>query len=1323
MYKISLSLLVAMAFMLPTASVMGATANGQASSVGNTPTSVTTLPDTQTLKNGLNPQAPCIITAQGVLDPIYGPIVGNIPTGTYNLIGQFYMDPSCGPATLKAFLEIDQKSIGTQVTMYQTSFEDNFDIYNNWVQIDGDCGLIGGYYDSWAWSSARSSDGSHSFKNTMYDVYKGNQDDFLQCKKSFDVSTQSAINISFDIWVKGSYTTLWAAGWMDPDGVVRGQNMWTVYDYLDFEVSDNVYSAAGTWFNPDNYFNGLAMANDNMVFAGSQEDNFLEGAYKFADTSIAIFHSSPFENYVPKAVSIGNGWWHVWWQRSVADLAAWGLNTKDIMFRFSWHADPEVQFEGAYVDNVKVVSIENTEAKVWQGHTQGPVTFDPGSKMNCTFYVPFDLPWNAVNVGADKTTTYDFKLWLEVLDANHVTANDWPDWVPIVVNVGNFYEAQVSNVAVTTTYGGTPVLPGTGLVDEGQNLHITADVHLQGTVPATNVPVVFTANKLTPTTAYFTDFESGVSDWQFGDFNTLAPEWHVTNYDKWSGSSALGCFDENTKYYQNAMYYDYALQGTTFDISSYLTLKADFYAKWLTEGSADTWGYLLFDAAGNTLMANRGGSYPYIVPYSTFGYQPTWIGPTQPASKYASIDIIALWHYWHDIRGLFRNTDGSTSYKLATGFVMYSTSTYINYNVIAANHNIYWSGVYIDDYSVTGTAIGTEMYKQVVTIPKMEPCVTYHVQFNWNEVPYCNYLLTVSCNPAGSCNNYGYQPWTGQILVTSQKQMMNAKEVTTQDLTGWGGGAWTISSSDTNNYLATQSGVLYAASVDEVAMLAPNNGGNCGTAAGDAACLNIAPQIAAGLPVKLSFDAWYDIEAGWDFLLVQYAKTCPADKSTDWTTIMTITGNSYTLPEVNDPNDGWLHIGPINLVPLANAAGQIAIRFRFISDTGSNYRGAKLDNIIVTNLLSSGFPPVYKDFVDPMNDLGNWCLANMHTGSYWFESLTAGTWYNFNDVNANKVLDPTETTVPNMNDCLIWHTTITDCVEAFLAFETDYKLRLDGVYPAYSSHGYVEISKAGANNWVQLYDFTGTTGGVYVTKQIPITFLAGQPIDLRFRLFTAANTSVLLDHWYVRNVHITGKQDSQPPITTMTMSGTMKDSGWYSTPVQVKITGVDQGIAGMKEIHYKLDGVEKVVAGSTASFTVSANGKHTLEYWGVDNVGNVEVHHIAPDFKIDSGAAPSVSITAPTPGIYLFGKKIMSSSSITIIGPFTVDVTAADSGSGVYRVTFYLDGNVIGEDTTAPYSMYISQKHSGAATIKVTAEDFAQNAASATLSLKYFKFF
>jgi hypothetical protein len=269
--------------------------------------------------------------------------------------------------------------------------------------------------------------------------------------------------------------------------------------------------------------------------------------------------------------------------------------------------------------------------------------------------------------------------------------------------------------------------------------------------------------------------------------------------------------------------------------------------------------------------------------------------------------------------------------------------------------------------------------------------------------------------------------------------------------------------------------------------------------------------------------------------------------------------------------------------------------------------------------------------------------------------------------------------------------------------------------------GYIEISDDGGVTWHIIDEFNGLTFDKYVEDVYDLTAYVGHDILVRFRV--VGNTdSVDTRFWCVKDLMISGKKDDTPPTTMMTMTGTMTDAGWYSTPVQCKITAIDVG-AGMGSIHYILDGHETVVAGETASFTVSGNGAHNLEYWGVDKLGNVETpHHIVPTFRIDAGSPPSIAITAPEPGLYLFGNKLIGLSKVFIIGAFTIEATASDAESGVYRVQFMLDGDVIGEDTEAPYSCYCAVKHMGAGTIKAIAEDFSGNTAEDTLDITYYKF-
>ena len=79
-------------------------------------------------------------------------------------------------------------------------------------------------------------------------------------------------------------------------------------------------------------------------------------------------------------------------------------------------------------------------------------------------------------------------------------------------------------------------------------------------------------------------------------------------------------------------------------------------------------------------------------------------------------------------------------------------------------------------------------------------------------------------------------------------------------------------------------------------------------------------------------------------------------------------------------------------------------------------------------------------------------------------------------------------------------------------------------------------------------------------------------------------------------------------------------------------------------------------------------------------------------------------------------------SKTIIIGGFTVQASASDADSGVYKVTFQLDGSTFGEAATAPYTAYCGEKHTGAGTITAIAEDFTGQTAQDTLDITYFKF-
>ena len=99
--------------------------------------------------------------------------------------------------------------------------------------------------------------------------------------------------------------------------------------------------------------------------------------------------------------------------------------------------------------------------------------------------------------------------------------------------------------------------------------------------------------------------------------------------------------------------------------------------------------------------------------------------------------------------------------------------------------------------------------------------------------------------------------------------------------------------------------------------------------------------------------------------------------------------------------------------------------------------------------------------------------------------------------------------------------------------------------------------------------------------------------------------------------------------------------------------------------------------------------------------------------------AMTLMVAGPETGyFYLFGDQLFplkSGKTIFLFGGIPVKANFTAEGAPIKTVQFYLDDVLINEDTTAPYSVTLSVRHSGPATIKVTAIDILGHYATDTL--------
>ena len=138
-------------------------------------------------------------------------------------------------------------------------------------------------------------------------------------------------------------------------------------------------------------------------------------------------------------------------------------------------------------------------------------------------------------------------------------------------------------------------------------------------------------------------------------------------------------------------------------------------------------------------------------------------------------------------------------------------------------------------------------------------------------------------------------------------------------------------------------------------------------------------------------------------------------------------------------------------------------------------------------------------------------------------------------------------------------------------------------------------------------------------------------------------------------------------LTAQAVSSTQVNLSWSASTDDVGTTGYrvyrdGTQVAAASGLTFQNTGL---AAGTTYSYQVSA----------VDAAGNESVRSAAVPATtpaLDS-TPPSISMTAP-------------GSGSTISGTVTVSASASDAGSGVHDVQFFVQGNPMSDDTTAPYS-------------------------------------
>ncbi|WP_141775706.1 PxKF domain-containing protein [Phycicoccus sp. SLBN-51] len=172
---------------------------------------------------------------------------------------------------------------------------------------------------------------------------------------------------------------------------------------------------------------------------------------------------------------------------------------------------------------------------------------------------------------------------------------------------------------------------------------------------------------------------------------------------------------------------------------------------------------------------------------------------------------------------------------------------------------------------------------------------------------------------------------------------------------------------------------------------------------------------------------------------------------------------------------------------------------------------------------------------------------------------------------------------------------------------------------------------------------------------------------------------------------VAGIQIDRTAPTTLAALTDPLPSGWYGGPVQVSLTGSDNG-SGVASTYYTVDdGTQQAYDGA---FAFGTEGTHTIAFWSTDRAGNVEKSSAPLTLRIDK-TAPTTTVINP----------ISPDSGWFVTSGIPVAFEAADAGSGVKATYYTIDGGArqtYGEPFTADLS-------TGTHTITYWSVDLADN--------------
>ena len=199
--------------------------------------------------------------------------------------------------------------------------------------------------------------------------------------------------------------------------------------------------------------------------------------------------------------------------------------------------------------------------------------------------------------------------------------------------------------------------------------------------------------------------------------------------------------------------------------------------------------------------------------------------------------------------------------------------------------------------------------------------------------------------------------------------------------------------------------------------------------------------------------------------------------------------------------------------------------------------------------------------------------------------------------------------------------------------------------------------------------------------------------------------------------------DTTPPTTTATRSPTPNTNGWNKTNVVVTLNATDNsGGSGVKEIGFSLNGAQGgtgLVAGSSATVTISAEGTTTLTFFARDNAGNQEP---AKTLAVRIDKTPPVISGLPAVGCKIWPPNhslvevatVTAADALSGLAPASPTVTGTSNESSLQPGSGQAPTDVVVNGTSVQLRAERSGSGNGRVyTLTASASDLAGNSTTA----------